>query len=869
MGGIARRPVGAPSRASRASLSAALLAALASAAAPTVLNNTRCHNDVGQYHNQAAWTACSALCLAEVAAPAFSFCAPSTAPDCPVPNGTCWCYRDTSTCEADAGWVSGFVPPPPPVPPPADWVDAIERGDMKWTSDAADAIGEGYFPVVGNGFLGFETGPFTQLFENAWPWRDAGSLKMQGVYTGTNFVSPSHRAQIPKLTDVTILAPAGANVTTLGCAIDFKSGVYYNRTLVNSGLAGCADGTVVEQRVYAHRLLRELFVFELRAFSASGDPAWPGCTVPVQYLIAPVVAGLNDTSLAESVDEASGAATWAGTTLLPEEPGLPLRKLAVVFDAWAAAAPTSLSFSPAAPMLSLRAVLRSDLDVAGAQTPADVAAAAQATWAQYAAQSPAALLASHEAAMAALWASGVEVSGNATLGANVNASLYDIVASLRADLNWSTSPGGIATGGYAGHSFWDAETWFVPILTALFPDLARVASQYRLDRLPASITNAQNMGYDGAKFAWESAFTGLWTAPWRGADFSEDHLNADVPLAWRRFYYATGDKAWLASAWPHLNETCRFWGCRFTRTDSSGPAPAGYAQNCSAKDGSGNWTVKRVIPPDESRNVIDDSVYTNAAGAQTLGWCVEAAGILGVPPAALPPLWAEIAAAPYLPLDDSLYAGGPVHRQNTGYTGQTINQADAVLMLYPLGLDFGSEQNQRDLDYYSLHTDFAGMFTGDSAYSCAYLALGNRTAADAQLLLAFDHIEPHFNVFHETAFDDGHTQHFITGNGGFMQGFVFGFSGMRISRVGVMSFTSQAPVLPPFGVSAMKLRGLHLLGAAFDFSWDDARICVALQAAGGAPLELRVVASGQRVPVAAAPACVAVQAVEVAGVGFE
>ena len=278
--------------------------------------------------------------------------------------------------------------------------------------------------------------------------------------------------------------------------------------------------------------------------------------------------------------------------------------------------------------------------------------------------------------------------------------------------------------------------------------------------------------------------------------------------------------------------------------------------------------MKQVIPPDESRNVVDDEAYTNAAGAQTLAWCVEAAAELGLS-AQLPPIWAEIAAAPFLPLDDTLFAGGPVHRQNTGYKGEQINQADVALLQYPLGLDFGAEQNQRDLDYYATVTDFAGMFTGDSSYSCGYLALGNRSAADAQLLLAFDHIEPHFDVFHETAFDDGHTQHFITGNGGFLQGFVFGFSGLRVSRIGVMSFASPAPALPPLGVTAVRLRGLHLLGVAFDFAYDDAQICVALQGAGGgAPLELRVVASGQRTPLAAAAVCVDVQAVEVAGVGF-
>ena len=159
------------------------------------------------------------------------------------------------------------------------------------------------------------------------------------------------------------------------------------------------------------------------------------------------------------------------------------------------------------------------------------------------------------------------------------------------------------------------------------------------------------------------------------------------------------------------------------------------------------------------------------------------------------------------------------------------------------------------------------MFTGDSSYACAYLALGNRSAADAQLLLAFDHIEEHFGVFHETAGDDGHTQHFITGSGGFLQGFVFGYSGLRVARLGVMTFAAQAPTLPPLGVTGVKLRGLRLLGAAVDVAWDAARVCVALQgAAGGAPLELRLVASGERTPIGPAEQCVALQAVEVAGV---
>lgn len=99
---------------------------------------------------------------------------------------------------------------------------------------------------------------------------------------------------------------------------------------------------------------------------------------------------------------------------------------------------------------------------------------------------------------------------------------------------------------------------------------------------------------------------------------------------------------------------------------------------------------------------------------------------------------------------------------------------------------------------------------------------------------------------------------------------MFGFSGLRVSRLGVFSFSAQAPTLPPLGTTGVTLRGLHLLGAAFDFSWNAAQVCAALQAdaPAGAALELRVPASGKSTPLGVAPVCVATQAVEVAGVGF-
>ena len=73
---------------------------------------------------------------------------------------------------------------------------------------------------------------------------------------------------------------------------------------------------------------------------------------------------------------------------------------------------------------------------------------------------------------------------------------------------------------------------------------------------------------------------------------------------------------------------------------------------------------------------------------------------------------------------------------------------------------------------------------------------------------------------------------------------------------GALRFATPAPSLPPGGITRVKLRGLHLLGTSFDFSYDAARVCVAQRGArAGAPLRLRSEATGAAVAVAAEEAC--------------
>ena len=161
-----------------------------------------------------------------------------------------------------------------------------------------------------------------------------------------------------------------------------------------------------------------------------------------------------------------------------------------------------------------------------------------------------------------------------------------------------------------------------------------------------------------------------------------------------------------------------------------------------------------------------------------------------------------MASRPYLPVSTSLFAGGPgefppclnlvcgplvvttdtvpmyvcaVHPEFTGYkAGELINQADVALLQYPLDFAMPQQLKRNDLTYYSSVTrtngravapslcynmcmigacSYApGYFTGDSSYSIAWLAMGNRTLADPWLQQAFLHMDlTHFNVWKERA----------------------------------------------------------------------------------------------------------------------
>jgi hypothetical protein len=85
-----------------------------------------------------------------------------------------------------------------------------------------------------------------------------------------------------------------------------------------------------------------------------------------------------------------------------------------------------------------------------------------------------------------------------------------------------------------------------------------------------------------------------------------------------------------------------------------------------------------------------------------------------------------------------IYDEGPIHLQDKQYTkGKIITQSAVGLLQYPLEVDMAPQLKVNDLLYWEKHTKDNGFYTGDSSYSIAWLALGNRTGSDSQFGRAF------------------------------------------------------------------------------------------------------------------------------------
>ncbi len=379
-----------------------------------------------------------------------------------------------------------------------------------------------------------------------------------------------------------------------------------------------------------------------------------------------------------------------------------------------------------------------------------------------------AVIAKHKELWAKLWEGDIVVKGDLQSQRDIRLALYNLYSFSRTNSNLSIPPMGLSSQGYNGHIFWDAELWMYPPLLVLNEGIARSMLNYRFDRLKKARQKAGDFGYRGAMFPWESDNTGEEACPvWALTGTFEQHITADVGIAFWNYYRITRDRQWLKKeGYPLLKEVADFWVSRATKNED------------------GSYSINNVVGADEFAQNINDNTFTNGAALSVLEEATQAAKELGISP---DPVWLKVAKSLRF-----YYFPNGVTKENSTYHGQIIKQADVNLLAYPLHVVKNKEQIIKDLAYYEPKISKDGPAMGYSVLSILHARLGDRKKAFELFKQAYmPNKRPPFGALSESA--TSNNPYFATGAGGMLQAVIFGFAGLQITNHGLVQ---GKPCLP-------------------------------------------------------------------------
>ncbi len=372
---------------------------------------------------------------------------------------------------------------------------------------------------------------------------------------------------------------------------------------------------------------------------------------------------------------------------------------------------------------------------------------------------------------------------------------------------------GLTGPGYDGHAFWDTETFVLPWMTYVLPEVVCHALRWRHSTLELAKERSGLLGMGGASLPWRTIHgeecSGYWPA-----GSAALHINGDVADAVRRYLDATGNEEFAANEGGELLvETARLW------------------MSAGSFDHDGNFRIDGVTGPDEYSALVDNNVFTNLGAKANLRTAAEVTGRIAGLAERMEvdeeerERWRDAAERMYIPYDDRL----AVHPQDQGfllhdpwdfggtpaakyplllhfpyfqlYRRQVIKQADLVLALHVHGDYFTPAEKRRNFEYYE------GLTVRDSSLSACTQAI---VAAEVgHLDLAYDYLR-------EAAFVDLHDLHHNTGDGlhiaslaGAVLAVTNGFGGMRDSG-GQLRFCPRLPRDVPGASFAVMVRDVRM-----------------------------------------------------------
>jgi alpha,alpha-trehalose phosphorylase/kojibiose phosphorylase len=305
----------------------------------------------------------------------------------------------------------------------------------------------------------------------------------------------------------------------------------------------------------------------------------------------------------------------------------------------------------------------------------------------------------------------VEVDGDDELQQAVRFGVFQAVQASACADGVGIRAKGLTGDGYHGHTFWDADTFVVPVLNHALPRAAAAHLRWRHSTLPQAVARAREVHLDGAAFAWRT-ISGRECSGYWPAGTAAFHITADVADAAVRHAAATLDDAFAAEVALDLAvHAARLW------------VSLGHHDR-------GAFHIDGVTGPDEYSALGDDNTYTNLMARRNLRAAVglatrfpHGAAALGVTDDEVA-RWTAAADAMAVPSDPVLGVTPQAQRWTTQarwdftatgaddypldqsvtyerlYRHQVVKQADLVLALYLAPDAFDAAQKRRDLEYY-------------------------------------------------------------------------------------------------------------------------------------------------------------------------
>lgn len=357
-------------------------------------------------------------------------------------------------------------------------------------------------------------------------------------------------------------------------------------------------------------------------------------------------------------------------------------------------------------------------------------------------------------------------------------SIYHLHANSRANANGLTAAlgvSGLSSDAYGGQVFWDTDLWMLLGILPFNPLISATLLNYRSFTRPQAVKNRSSpsnpfLNSHGAIYPWTSGRFGNCTATGPCFDY-EYHINSAIAYSAFNLYLSgfISEDTLESQIYPIVHDAASFFSSYVYYNETLG-----------------KFTSNNLTDPDEFANHIDNGAYTNAAISKTVEWAVAIADHLNK---TVPDIFRQILGKMHIPTspdDDRVY----LEYTDMPYSA-LIKQADVVMMSYPLGWEFDSNEHAKaNLDYYAMRQVSTGPAMTFPIFSIvASSILDSGCSGESYLMKSVQpYLRAPFAQFSEQSSDNyesnGGTHPafpFLTAHGGFLQAILHGLLGLRFT----------------------------------------------------------------------------------------